>query len=518
MFKTEAGIRVKKFYSKEDIIKIKEERPGFYPFTRGIYPDMYRKKLWTMRQYSGYANPKETNERFKFLISKGETGLSVAFDLPTQLGYDSDDPKASGAVGKVGVPITTLKDMRILFEGIDLSKISCSMTINATAPIILAFYFANAKNLGYELDNLRGTIQNDILKEYMARNTYIFPPEPSLKLCVDVIEYCVKKTKKFYPISISGYHIREAGANAIQELAFTFSNAIEYVNRAMERGLKVDDFAPRLSFFFCCRKDFFEEVAKFRAARRIWAKIMRERFKAKRSDSWKLKFHVQTSGETLTAQQPLNNIVRVTLQALIAVLGGAQSIHTNSYDEAISLPTEDSVKLSIRTQQILAYEFGLTNTVDPLGGSYYVEWLTEEIEERVFNEIEKIDRMGGSLKALEKGYFQRKILEEAYKRYKKIEKKESIIVGVNEFLEEEKITIPIMKVDPKLEEERVREIKEFKASRDNQKVKDSLKELNLAARKNENLIEYIERCGKNGCTLGEISQELRQVYGEYLSF
>ncbi|MEM4312113.1 MAG: methylmalonyl-CoA mutase family protein [Nitrososphaerales archaeon] len=514
LFKTDSGIRVKRFYSKRDV-KIKEEEPGKFPFTRGIYPEMYRKRLWTMRQYSGFASPKETNERFKFLISKGETGLSIAFDLPTQLGLDSDDFRAHGALGKVGVPVCILRDMEILFEDIDLNKVSSSMTINATAPVILAFYFVNAKRQGYDINNLRGTIQNDILKEYIARNTYIFPPEPSLKLCVDIIEYCVKKAKRFYPISISGYHIREAGANAIQELAFTFSNAIEYVKRIKERGLKVDEFSPRLTFFFCCRKDFFEEIAKFRAARRVWAKIMRERFKAGKSDSWKLRFHVQTSGETLTAQQPLNNIVRVAIQTLASILGGAQSIHANSYDEALSLPTEISAKLSLRTQQILAYEFGLTNTVDPLGGSYYVEWLTEHIEEKVLDEIDRIDRRGGSVRALERGYFQSKILNEAYLRNKRIGDKENIVVGVNEYLEDEKIDIPIIKIDEKMEEFRRKEIAEFKNSRDMKRVKDSLKNLNLAARRGENLMGYIEDCVNNLCTLGEICDELRQVYGEY---
>ncbi|MEM2829432.1 MAG: methylmalonyl-CoA mutase family protein, partial [Candidatus Jordarchaeales archaeon] len=451
-FRTSSGIEVKRIYTPLDFGEEKYLEklgfPGEYPFTRGVYETMYRGRLWTMRQYAGFGTAEESNRRFKYLLSQGQTGLSVAFDLPTQMGYDSDHPLAAGEVGRVGVAVSSLRDMEVLFDGIPLDKVSTSMTINAPTAVILAMYVALAEKRGIPPSELRGTVQNDILKEYIARGMYIFPPKPSMKLVVDVIEYCARNMPLWNPISISGYHIREAGADAVQEVAFTLADGIEYVRAVMERGLDVDKFAGRLSFFFSAHNNFFEEVAKFRAARRLWAKIMKEKFGAKSREAMMLRFHVQTAGSTLTAQQPLNNIVRVAIQALAAVLGGAQSLHTNSYDEALALPSEEAVKVALRTQQIIAYETGVADTIDPLGGSYYVEALTDTIEEKAERYIEEIEGMGGMVSAIEKGYVQREISSKAYSFQKAVERGEAIIVGINMFREEDKVRVPVHRVDP----------------------------------------------------------------------
>src|SRR6478609_3447301 len=449
--KTDSGIPVKKYYSKEDIINGYESSPGTYPFLRGIHPSMYRERLWTMRQYSGFGSAEENNNRFKFLLDHGQTGLSLAFDLPTQTGRDSDDVQSEGEVGRTGVPISSIDDMLTCFKDIPLDKVSTSMTINSTASILLSFYISTAESQGVLPSQIRGTTQNDILKEYIARNTYIYPPKPSLRLIGDMIQYCSSNVPNWYPISISGYHIREAGSNAVQELAFTFANAIEYINTCINKGLNIDDFAPRLSFFFCCTMEFFEEIAKFRAARIIYSKIIKEKFGAKDPKSLHLRFHVQTSGESLTAQQVDNNIVRVTTEALAAVLGGCQSLHTNSRDEALALPTEESVKIALRTQQIIATETGLAKTVDPMAGSYYVEYLTNRIEEEVEKYLKKIDRMGGALFAVEKGFFQDEIRKNAYALKKEIDDNKRIIVGVNEFVEAGQTTLPILVINESVE-------------------------------------------------------------------
>lgn len=518
-FCTDSGVLIKPLYEPGDTASLTYtrdlSRPGEHPFTRGIYPTMYRERLWTMRQYAGFGSAEETNRRFKFLISQGQTGLSIAFDLPTQLGYDSDHPKAEGEIGRVGVPIATLKDMETLFDGIGMEQVSTSMTINATAPIILAMYIAVADAQGVDRELLRGTTQNEILKEYSARNTYIFPPGPSLKLAVDLIEYCSKELPKWYPISISGYHMREAGANAIQEIAFTMGNAMTYVDACQERGLKVDDFAPRLSFFFACHNDFFEEVAKFRAARRLWARIMRERYNAKKPESMMLRFHVQTSGQSLTAQQPENNIIRVALQSLAAVLGGAQSLHACSRDEALSLPTEESVKISLRTQQIIAYESGVCRTVDPLGGSYYLETLTSKLEAEAEQELARIEKKGGMVRAIEAGYIQSEIQRSAYQHQKEVEDRRKIIVGVNKFLEEEKLHIEIHRVTAEMSESQLYRLKKVKEARDSHKVEGALQKIKNAASHNENLMPHLIHAAKMYCTTGEISDALRAVYGEY---
>jgi len=519
-FETHSGIEVKRLYTPLDTQGIDYVRdlgfPGSYPFTRGVYPTMYRGRLWTMRQYAGYATAEETNARFKYLLEQGQTGLSVAFDLPTQTGYDADHPMALGEVGRVGVSISSLEDMERLFEGIPLDKVSTSMTINATAPVILAMYIAVAKKQGVDPKVLDGTVQNDILKEYVARGTYIFPPDPSMRLTVDIMEYCSRELPRWNSISISGYHIREAGATAVQELAFTLANGIAYVEAAVKRGLDVDSFAPRISFFFGAHNNLFEEVAKFRAARRLWARIMRERFGAKNPASWMLRFHTQTAGCTLTAQQPLNNIIRVTIQALAAVLGGTQSLHTNSYDEALALPSEEAVRIALRTQQIIAHESGVTDTVDPLAGSYYVESLTREIEERAEEYIKRIDAMGGAIKAIESGYIQREIMESAYRYQKEIEARERIVVGVNEYvIEEEKRTLKLLKVDPAVRERQIARLQEVRRRRDNAKVAELLAKLEEAARGSDNLMPIILECVEAYATLGEICDVLRKVFGEY---
>jgi methylmalonyl-CoA mutase N-terminal domain/subunit len=515
---TDSGIEVKRLYTPEQFdYKEKLGFPGAEPFTRGIYPTMYRGRLWTMRQYSGFGTAKETNLRYKYLISQGQTGLSVAFDLPTQMGYDSDHPLSEGEVGRTGVAIDSLKDMETLFSGMPLDKISTSMTINAPALILLAMYQVCGQKQGVLADKLSGTVQNDILKEYIARGTYIFPPQPSMRLVGDLIAYCAKHMPRFNPISISGYHIREAGATAVQELAFTLASGIAYIEEVLKRGIEIDQFAPRLSFFFSADNNFFEEIAKFRAARRLWAKIMKERFKAKQQKSMMLRFHTQTAGSTLSAQQPLNNIIRVTLQALAAVLGGTQSLHTNSYDEALGLPTEESVRISLRTQQIIAYESGVADTVDPLGGSYYLEHLTDELEERALALIEKIDDLGGMTKAIEKGYIQQEITKSAHRKQKEIEEGKRIIVGVNKFTEEREIKIEITRVDPKIRERQCQNIEQLKKKRDEDKVKRSLNELRAKAAGEDNLMPAILNAVADYATLGEICDCLREKFGEYKS-
>ena len=519
-FFTSSDIPVKRLYTPADIANINYFRdlgfPGDYPFTRGVYPTMYRARLWTMRQYAGFGTAEQTNQRFKYLLSQGQTGLSVAFDFPTQVGYDCDHPMARGEVGKAGVSVSTLRDMEIVFDGIPLDKITTSMTINAPAAVLLAMYIVVGEKQGVPQSMLDGTVQNDILKEYVARGMYIFPPKPSMRLVTDIFEYCAKNVPKWNTISISGYHIREAGATAVQEVAFTFANAIAYVQAAIDRGLDVDRFASRLSFFFAAHNNLFEEVAKFRAARRLWAKIMRERFKAKNPASWMLRFHTQTSGVSLTAQQPLNNIIRVTLQALAAVLGGTQSLHTNSFDEAYALPSEQAVTIALRTQQIIAYESGVADTIDPLGGSYYVEYLTNQIEEKAAEYIRRIDEMGGAVAAIEKGFMQREIMESAYRYQKEVESKKRIVVGVNEFTSEEKTPITILRIDPEIEKRLVERLNEVKRQRNNAKVRETLDRLRKAAEKeDENLMPYIIEAVKEYATLGEICNVLREVFGEY---
>ncbi|BBB32722.1 methylmalonyl-CoA mutase, N-terminal domain [Thermotomaculum hydrothermale] len=519
-FETSSGIEIKRVYTPEDIENLDYVKdlsfPAEYPFTRGVQPTMYRSRFWTMRQYAGFATAEESNKRYKYLLQQGTMGLSVAFDLPTQIGYDSDNIMAKGEVGKVGVAIDSLKDMEILFDGIPLDKVSTSMTINATAAFLLAMYLIVAEKQGISFDKVSGTIQNDILKEYIARGTYIYPPEPSLRIISNIFEFCSNHVPKWNTISISGYHIREAGSTAVQEVAFTLADGITYVEEAIKAGLDVDKFAPRLSFFFNAHNNFFEEIAKFRAARRMWAKIMKERFKAKNPKSLMLRFHTQTGGSTLTAQQPENNIVRVTLQALAAVLGGTQSLHTNSMDEALALPTEKSVRIALRTQQIIAYESGVGNTVDPLAGSYYIENLTNEIEKKAFEYIEKIDKMGGMLKAIESGYVQREIAESAYNYQKAIESGEQIVVGVNKFtIEEDKKDLEILKINEEVEKKQVEKLKKLKQERDNSLVKDRLTSLKKAASGRDNLMPYILDCVRAYCTLGEMADTLREVFGEY---
>jgi methylmalonyl-CoA mutase N-terminal domain/subunit len=489
--------------------------PGEYPFTRGVQPTMYRGRLWTMRQYAGYATAEESNRRYLYLLSQGQTGLSVAFDLPTQIGYDADDSMSAGEVGKVGVSISSLRDMETLFKDIPLDKVSTSMTINAPASILLAMYIAVAHRQGVEEKWLRGTIQNDILKEYVARGTYIFPPEPSMRLITDVFKYCETNVPRWNTISISGYHIREAGSTAVQEVAFTLSDAIAYVQAAIDAGLQVDNFASQLSFFFAAHNHFLEEVAKFRAARRLWAQIMRNRFRAKDPKSWMLRFHTQTGGSTLTAQQPENNIVRVALQALAAVMGGTQSLHTNSMDEALWLPTEKSVRVALRTQQIIGYESGVADTIDPLAGSYVIEQLTNEIADRAMDYIHKIDQMGGALKAIENGFMQSEIQESAYRYQKAVERNEQIVVGVNAFQVEETLELEELKVDPAIEAAQRARLAELRKNRDAAKVSELLSQLETAARGKDNLMPLFIACVENDITLGEICAVLRNVWGEY---
>ncbi|WP_128426529.1 acyl-CoA mutase large subunit family protein [Gudongella oleilytica] len=518
-FSTGSDTEVDRLYTPAHIEDLDYERdlgyPGEYPFTRGVQPTMYRGRFWTMRQYAGFATAEESNKRYKYLLEQGQTGLSVAFDLPTQIGYDSDHSLSEGEVGKVGVAIDSLRDMEILFDGIPLDKVSTSMTINAPASVLLAMYIAVAEKQGVSPDKLRGTIQNDILKEYIARGTYIFPPEQSMRLITNIFEYCSKSVPQWNTISISGYHIREAGSTAAQEVAFTLADGIAYVEAAIKAGLDVDDFAPRLSFFFNAHNDLLEEVAKYRAARRLWAKIMKERFKAKSDKSMQLKFHTQTAGSTLTAQQPDNNIIRVTIQTLAAVLGGTQSLHTNSRDEALALPTEDSVMIALRTQQIVAYESGVTETIDPLAGSYYIESLTSAIEKEAEDYITKIDNLGGATKAIENGYIQKEIQNSAYKYQMQVEDLERIVVGVNKFKVEETGKRELLKVDPHVEILQRKKIEKLKKDRDGSLVENTLMVLKEKAKTDENLMPYILDSVKAYATLGEICGVLREVFGEY---
>lgn len=489
--------------------------PGEFPFTRGIQPTMYRGRLWTMRQYAGFASAAESNARYKYLLAQGQTGLSIAFDLPTQTGYDSDAPMAEGEVGKVGVPISSLQDMEQLFDGIPLDRVSTSMTINATAPILLAFYVAVARKQGVANAKIRGTTQNDILKEYIARGTYIYPPAPSMRLTVDVIEYCARELPGWNPISISGYHIREAGATAAQEIAFTFANAIEYVNAALARGMQIDDFAPQLSFFFVAQMDFCEEIAKFRAARRLWASIIKEKFSAQKAQSMMLRFHTQTAGVSLTAQQPENNIVRTAIEALAAVLGGTQSLHTNSYDEALALPTQESARIALRTQQIIGFEAGVTNTLDAVAGSYYIEYLTDEIENRVRAYLAQVEQLGGAQRAIETGFVNREIQESAWKFQKAVDDGERTVVGVNEFVMNEEIKPRLQRPDPVAQEKQKARLRELRARRDAARWQKTLRALESAARGNDNLMPYLLDCAEAAATVGEISDTLRRVFGEY---
>jgi methylmalonyl-CoA mutase N-terminal domain/subunit len=519
-FSTSSDIPVSRVYTPLDIADFDYIHdlgfPGEYPLTRGVYPTMYRARLWTMRQYAGFGTAEQTNQRFKYLLEQGQKGLSVAFDFPTQVGYDCNHPMSKGEVGKAGVSVSTLRDMETVFDGIPLDKITTSMTVNAPATILLAMYAAVAQKQGVEQSKLGGTVQNDILKEYVARGMYIFPPKPSMRLVTDIFEYCSQHMPQWNTISISGYHIREAGATAVQEIAFTFANAIAYVQAAIESGLDLDTFAGRLSFFFAAHNNFFEEIAKFRVARRLWAKIMRERFEAKSPASWMLRFHTQTSGVLLTAQQPYNNIIRTTLQALSAVLGGTQSLHTNSFDEAYALPSEQAVTIALRTQQIIAYESGVVDSIDPLAGSYYVEYLTNQIEEKVISYIEQIDAMGGAITAIEKGFMQREIVESAYRFQKEVEAKKRVIVGVNEFITEDEIPIKILQIDPEIEKELVERLKQIKKQRNQAKVEETLAKLCRAAEQEEvNLMPFILQAAKEYATLGEISDTLREVFGEY---
>ncbi|WP_124727239.1 acyl-CoA mutase large subunit family protein [Staphylospora marina] len=515
-FETLSGIPVKRLYTKEDLpAAAAEELPGEYPYTRGIHPTMYRGKLWTMRQYAGFGSASETNRRFRYLLEQGQTGLSVAFDLPTQIGYDSDDPMSVGEVGKVGVAIDSLEDMEKLFDGIPLDKVSTSMTINAPASVLLAMYVAVGEKQGVKSEQLRGTIQNDILKEYIARGTYIFPPKPSMRLITDIFAWCAKHVPKWNTISISGYHIREAGSTAVQEVAFTLADGIAYVQAAIDAGLDVDQFAPRLSFFFNAHNHFFEEIAKFRAARRLWARIMKERFGASNERSLQLRFHTQTGGSTLTAQQPDNNIVRVTLQALAAVLGGTQSLHTNSRDEALALPTEESARIALRTQQIIAFESGVADTVDPLGGSWYIESLTDEIEREAMKYIEQIDAMGGAVSAVEQGFMQREIHRVALETQRKIESGEEIVVGVNQFRLDHEPQPELMRVDPEIARQQIEALQALRNKRDGAAVQETLSRLKRAAEGTDNLMPYILDAVRAYATVGEICHTLRSVFGEY---
>jgi methylmalonyl-CoA mutase N-terminal domain/subunit len=508
---TTSGIEIKEVYTEPSKIT---ELPGEYPYTRGIQKDMYRGKPWTMRQYAGFSTAEESNKRYHYLLSQGTMGLSVAFDLPTQIGYDSDHELAEGEVGKVGVAIDSLRDMEVLFDGIQLADITTSMTINATAPILLAMYIALAKKQGADLHKLSGTVQNDILKEYAARGTYIYPPGPSMRLITDVFEYCSKEVPKWNTISISGYHIREAGSTAVQELAFTLANGKAYLKAALNKGLDINIFAKRLSFFFNCHNNFFEEIAKFRAARRMWAKITTE-MGATEPGAQKLRFHTQTAGSALTAQQPMNNIVRVSTQALAAVLGGTQSLHTNGFDEALALPTEAAAKIALRTQQILAFESGVTDTVDPLAGSYFVEALTDELEAAAWKYIDKIDAMGGSVKAIEQDYMQQEIAAAAYQYQNEIENGEKVIVGVNHFTQEEEPLNNVFRVDDAIRKQQEEKIKALKTERNNKQVADDLENLRVAAVGSDNVMPYIIKSVENYATLGEIADTLRAVFGEY---
>jgi len=519
-FTTVSGEHVEPFYGPDEIENINYLSeigfPGEYPFTRGIHVNGYRGKIWTMRQFAGFGSPEDTNKRFHYLLNHGQTGLSVAFDLPTLMGWDSDSPMSEGEVGICGVSISSLEDMEILFDKIPLDKVSTSMTINSPAAMIFAFYLAVAKKQNVDFKNLRGTLQNDILKEYIAQKEYIYPPHPSMRIIVDMIEYCTKDVPQWNPVSVSGYHIREAGSTSVQELAYTLADGFAYIEACIDRGMNVDEFAPRISFFFNSHLDFFEEIAKFRAARKIYAKRMKERYGAKNPRSWWLRFHAQTAGCTLTAQQPENNIVRTAFQALAGVLGGTQSLHTNSMDETLALPSEKAVKIALRTQQLIAYETGVINTVDPLGGSYFVEALTEKMEKQANEIFDQIDAFGGVIPAIESGYFQKEIADAAYRYQKEVERKEKFIVGVNEFVEEnEKVDIPILTVPPEVEKMQKERLTALRSKRNPKAVEKSLEVIRLAAVENRNLMPSFVSAALNYVTLGEMTEELKKVFGVY---
>jgi methylmalonyl-CoA mutase, N-terminal domain len=512
---TDSGIEIKQIYTSEDLRSTSpQEVAGKFPFTRGIQPDMYRGKLWTMRQYAGFSTAEESNKRYHYLLSQGVMGLSIAFDLPTQMGYNSDHPLAEGEVGKAGVAIDSIEDMQRLFNGIKLQEVSTSMTINATAFILLALYVAVAKHQGADLKKISGTVQNDILKEYAARGTHIYPPKQSMRIVTDIFEWCSTELPKWNTISISGYHIREAGSTAVQEIAFTLSNGKAYVKAALEKGLDINVFGKRLSFFFNAHNNLFEEVAKFRAARRMWCKMMKE-LGATDEKAMMLRFHTQTGGSTLTAQQPLNNISRVTIQTLAAVLGGTQSLHTNGYDEALSLPTEEAARIALRTQQIVAFESGVADTVDPLAGSYFLESLTNEVEQKAWELINRIDAMGGSVSAIEQGFMQNEIARSAYEYQRKIENKEKIIVGINEFILEDENNIPRLRIDDSIREVQSKRLRALKEKRDKKKAETCLQKIDDAAKDGANLMPLVIEAVENFCTLGEISDSLRKVFGEY---
>ncbi len=517
--RTSSEIPVRRFYRPEDVAGVSyQERigdPGKPPYTRGLYADMYRKRHWTMRQYAGYSSAAESNQRYRYLLSQGTSGLSVAFDLPTQIGYDSDSPMARGEVGRVGVAVDSIEDMRRLFDGIPLDQVTTSMTINATAAILLSLYLAVAEEQGVSWDKVGGTVQNDILKEYAARGTYIYPPKPSMKLVTDIIAFCADRVPKWNTISISGYHMREAGCTAVQEVAFTLANGLAYVQAALDRGLPIDDFAPRLSFFFNAHNNFLEEVAKFRAARRLWAELVQERFAPGDPRSLWLRFHTQTAGSTLTAQQPMNNVVRVALQALAAVCGGTQSLHTNSLDEALGLPTQEAARLALRTQQVIAHESGVADVADPLGGSYVVEAWTEEIVQRARDYIRRIDEMGGALAGIERGFQQREIAEAAYRYQMAVEEQRETVVGMNAFQQETEAPTEILKIDPAAEREQAERVRSLRDRRDRERAAAAVRELTAAAREDRNLLPPLLDCVRAEVTLGEISDALREVYGEY---
>lgn len=519
-FTTVSGEDVRVLYGPDDIENINYLSdigfPGEYPYTRGIHENGYRGKVWTMRQFAGFGSPEDTNERFHYLLKKGQTGLSVAFDLPTLMGWDADAKLSEGEVGICGVSVSSLKDMEVLFNKIPLNKVSTSMTINSPAAMIFAFYLAVAEKQGINFQDLRGTLQNDILKEYIAQKEYIYPPNPSMRIIVDMIEYCQKEVPLWNPVSVSGYHIREAGSTAVQELAYTLSDGFAYIEACIERGMDVDSFAPRISFFFNSHLDFFEEIAKYRAARKIYAKRMREKYGAKNPRSWWLRFHTQTAGCTLTAQQPENNIIRTAFQALAGVLGGTQSLHTNSMDETLALPSEKAVKIALRTQQIIAYETGVINTIDPLGGSYFVESLTDRMEKGANEIFEQIDSLGGVIPAIEAGYFQKEIADSAYRYQKEVERKEKFIVGVNEFVEkDEKIDIPILLISPEVEIKQKKRLADLKQSRNESAVKESLEDIRNASMNGNNLMPVLIKAAKNYVTLGEMVNEMKEIFGTY---
>ena len=518
-FKNLSNVEIKRLYTPNDIKNFNYELdlgfPGQYPFTRGAYPNMYRGQLWTMRQFAGFGTAEQTNNRYKFLIDHGNTGLSVAFSLHTIYGIEATDEKALGEVGKEGVAIDSLEDMETLFKGIDLSKISTSMTINAPASILLALYIVTAEKQGHTPDQLRGTIQNDILKEYIAQKSWVFPPEPSMRIIIDTIEYCTKYVPQWYTISISGYHIREAGSTAVQELAFTLADGFAYVEAAIERGLEIDEFAPRLSFFFNSHNNFFEEVCKYRAARRIWAKRMKNKYGAKKPESMRLRFHTQTAGVSLAAQEPENNIVRVTLQGLASVLGGTQSLHTNSFDEALCLPTEKAVKIALRTQQIIAHESGVTDTVDPLAGSYYVEWLTNKMEQEAENYFQRIEELGGVVPAIKANFFQKEIANASYQYQREIENKDRTIVAVNQFEQGEQYSVPLLKIDEEVANTQMEKLNKLKEKRNNEKVLEILERLKEAASGKENVIPFIMEAVREYASIGEIMNTLKEIFGTY---